>query len=70
MHSLDHIHNLALKEKNPHKKDKLFIKFKIKINIIIKLLRKSKHDYYSRFFADNKYDIKGTWKGINRIGVK
>ena len=70
MHSRDHLHKLALKEKNPHKKDVLFKKFKMKRNIIITLLRKSKHDYYSRFFADNKSDIKETWKGINKIITK
>ena len=67
IHSRDRLHKKALKETNTHRKDILLTKFKLKRNMIITLLRKSKHDYYTKFFAENKSDIKETWKGINKI---
>ena len=36
-------------------------------NIIVTLLRRSKENYFQKFFEKNKADIKKTWKGIKNI---
>ena len=67
IHDRDKIYKRYLKEKNKTTKTALFNKFKYKRNMIILLLRKSKKDYYARYFTDNKTNIKETWQGIKNI---
>ena len=41
--------------------------FKCYRDMINSLIRKSKKQYYQRFFAENSFNIKKTWAGINSI---
>ena len=45
----------------------LFEEYKLLKNEITSLLRRSKKDYYRKYFTKNKKDIRKTWEGIKEI---
>ena len=53
--------------KNLPNKEKLFSDFKRKRNLVTTLIRKSKINYYAKFFEDYKNCAKKTWEGIRDI---
>ena len=63
----DKLHKKYLKETCNMRKSLLFIDFKKKRNMIIKLLKLSKAKYYESYFLENKSNIKETWNGIKSI---
>jgi hypothetical protein len=44
-----------------------FSKFKTYRNKLKHLIQVSKKSYYNKYFANNKYNIKNTWKGIKQL---
>ena len=67
MSERDRVHKEYTKEKESQRKEELFLLFKIKRNLIISLIRKSKCDYYTSYFEENRTDSKKTWEGIRNI---
>ena len=56
----------------PSKKDatinaELHLKYKNHINLISTLLKRSKQNYYKKYFESNLNNSKNTWKGIKSI---
>jgi len=59
-----------LKAKSATKKQQLNQYFKKKRNLVLKIIRQSKTNYYREYFDDHKQNLKLIWKGIrNVIGV-
>ena len=48
-------------------KNELHNKYKIYRNLISTLMKRSKQNYYSKYFESNLTNIKNTWKGIKSI---
>ena len=63
----DKTYRLFLKEKNLINKNELFSLYKRKRNMVISLIRRSKKDYYNKYFEENKSNVKKTWEGIRNI---
>ena len=63
----NNIYKRFCKEKNTNKKNALNQKFKQYRNLIKTLTRRSKNDYYHRFFNTNKNNLRKTWQGIKSI---
>ena len=60
-----------LKAKNPELKSQKHAKFKKHRNLLSKLIRISKNNYYKNYFYENKNDLKQKWKVVNEIiGIK
>ena len=56
-----------IKKKDITQKNKLHNHYKIYRNLISSLMKKSKQNYYSKYFESNYPNIKNTWKGIKSI---
>ena len=56
-----------LRSKNEDRKAELLIKFKSLKNEVTFLTRSGKKEYYKKYFAKNKDNIKKIWKGIKEI---
>ena len=56
-----------IKSTNSIIKEKLHNDYKSYRNMISTLLKQSKKNYYDKYFKDNIYNMKNTWKGINQI---
>ena len=54
-------------EKDPNYKGQIFSLYKRYRNMIVSLLRKSKGNYFSHFFLQNKSNVKKTWDGIRNL---
>lgn len=67
MKNRDKIHKRFVKEKDVEIKNGLFREYKSKRNMIVKLLRITKSDYYEHLFLENKNNMKETWKNIRKI---
>ena len=63
----DKMNKLWMKEKDVYKKETIHKQYKLRRNLIITLLRRSKGDYYKTYFEDNKSNCKKTWEGIREI---
>ena len=61
------LHSRYLRAKDIHNKQLLFDRFKIYRNMLVTLIRKSKQNYFSRYFSDNIKSLRQTWKGIKNI---
>ena len=57
------LYELYIKSKN----DYYFSKFKTYRNKLKHLILVIKKSYYNKYFANNKYNIKNTWKGIKQL---
>ncbi len=57
------LYELYIKSKN----DYYFSKFKTYRNKLKHLISISKKNFYNKYFANNKYNIKNTWKGIKQL---
>ena len=55
------------RKKDITQKNELHNKYKIYRNLITALMRRSKQNYYCKYFESNLTNIKNTWKGINSI---
>ena len=64
--SRDKIFNKYINSKN-HNKDQLHNEFKRYRNLIVKLTRQSRKNYYQSYFNDNFKNIRKTWDGIKSI---
>ena len=56
-----------IKKKDITQKNELHNKYKIYRNLITALMRRSKQNYYYKYFESNLTNIKNTWKGIKSI---
>ena len=56
-----------IKKKDPTIKAKLHLKYKNHRNLISTLLKRSKQNYYKKYFESNLNNSKNTWKGIKSI---
>ena len=61
----DKLLNKYIKCKDPNKKTALHNEYKAYRNMIVTLLRKSKHNHFSKFFHLNSKNSKKIWEGIN-----
>ena len=57
------LYELYIKSKNGY----YFSKFKTYRNKLKHFILVSKKSYYNKYFANNKYNIKNTWKGIKKL---
>ena len=48
-------------------KNEAHTKYKLYRNMLVMLLNRNKHTYFSSFFQNHVNDLKNTWKGIKRI---
>ena len=56
-----------IKKKDPTIKAELHLKYKNHRNLISTLLKRSKQNYYKKYFESNLNNSKNTWKGIESI---
>ncbi|NQY31538.1 MAG: endonuclease/exonuclease/phosphatase family protein, partial [Flavobacteriaceae bacterium] len=56
-----------VRAKDEKNKETIYTEFKQLKNAIINLIRKSKNNYYNRYFSENKDNTKKLWQGINEI---
>ena len=56
-----------IKKKDPTIKAELHLKYKNHRNLISTLLKRSKQNYYKKYFESNLNNSKNTWKGIKSI---
>ena len=56
-----------INKKDPHIKEELHQKYKNYRNIIATLMKKSKQNYFTKYFESNIKNLKNTWKGIKSI---
>ena len=61
------LHKKFIKEKNPRTKTLIENQYKKYRNLITKLCRQSKKNYFSLFFQKNSKSIRKMWEGINSI---
>ena len=61
------LHKKCIKEKNPRTKTLIENQYKKYRNLITKLYRQSKKNYFSLFFQKNSKSIRKMWEGINSI---
>ena len=65
----DKVFNKYINSKN-HNKDQLYNEFKRYRNLIVKLTRQSRKNYYQSYFNDNYFkNIRKTWDGIKSIYI-
>ena len=63
----DKIHKTFLKAKNPEDKIAKFNKYKSHKNLLLKLLRTSKTNYYKNYFSTHKFNLSLVWKAVHQI---
>ena len=56
-----------IKKKELSQKNELHNNYKIYRNLISALMKRSKQNYYSKYFESNLTNIKNTWKGIKSV---
>ena len=56
-----------IKKKDPPIKAELHLKYKNHRNLISTLLKRSKQNYYKKYFESNLNNSQKTWKGIKFI---
>ena len=56
-----------INKKDPHIKEELHQKYKNYRNIIATLMKKSKQNYFTKYFESNIKNLKNIWKGIKSI---
>ena len=56
-----------IKKKDPTIKVELHLKYKNHRNLLSTLLKRSKQNYYKKYFESNLNNSKNTWKGIKSI---
>ena len=56
-----------IKKKDPTIKAELHLKYKNHRNLLSTLLKRSKLNYYKKYFESNLNNSKNTWKGIKSI---
>ena len=61
------LYKKCIKEKNVTKRESLFTNFKSYRNWVTKIIRISKTAHYQNFFAQNKTNLRETWKGIRSL---
>ena len=61
------IYNKFCKAKDQEREQHLQEKFKIYWNSLANLTRKSKHNYYKKYFEENKTNLIKVWKGIKEV---
>ena len=57
-------------KKDRHIKEELHKKYKNYRNIIPARIKKSKQNYFTKYFESNIKNLKNTWKGIKSISLK
>ena len=67
MYDRDKKYKEFVKENDVTKKKEIYDFYEAKRNMTLALIRKSKADYYAKFFEENKSDIKKTWEGIRKV---
>ena len=63
----DKIYSKFFKEKDKNRKEMLHADLKIRKNLITGLIRKSKKDFYNKFFLENSNNTRKLWLGINEL---
>ena len=61
------LHNRFIRAKTTDNKEILFNRFKVYRNMLVTLIRKSKQNYFNKYFSDNIKNLRETWKGIKNI---
>ena len=61
------LHSRYLRAKDPERKQLIYHRFKIYRNMLVKLIKKSKENHFSKYFSDNVKNLRQTWKGIKSI---
>ena len=61
------LHNRFIRAKTIDSKQFLYDRFKRYRNMLVTLTRRSKENYFSKYFADNVKNLRETWKGIKNI---
>ena len=61
------LHSRFLRAKTIENKQSLYGRFKLYRNMLVTLIRKSKQNYFSKYFSDNVKNLRETWKGIKNI---
>ena len=56
-----------IKKKDPAEKAELYLQYKNPKNLLSNLLKKSKENYYKKYFESNRKSAKITWRGIKSI---
>ena len=56
-----------INKKDLSQKTELHIKYKSYRNMLSTLMKKSKQNYFTKFFENNLKNLKNTWKGIKSI---
>ena len=56
-----------MKKKDITQKNKLHNNYKIDRNLISTLMKRSKQNYYSKYFESSLTNITNTWKGVQSI---
>ena len=67
MKSRDLAYSNFTREKDPSAKTIKFDIYKTKRNRVTLLIRASKKDYYTKYFAENNTNLKKTWTGIREL---
>jgi len=63
----DDLLKVYVKEKDQQARTEAHIKYKRQRNIVVSMLKRSKRLYYSKYFLENKHNIRKTWDGITSI---
>ena len=61
------LHSRYLRAKDTERNELLYNRFKVYRNMIVTLIRKSKNNYFSKYFSDNVKNLRETWKGNKNI---
>ena len=56
-----------INKKDPTLKEEFHTNYKKYRNLLSTLMKKSKQDYYDRYFEKNWKSIKNTWKGVKSL---
>ena len=67
MKSRDFAYSEFIREKDPSVKATKFDLYKTKRNLVTKLIRVSKKDYYTKYFTEHTTNLKKTWSGIREL---
>ena len=61
------LHSRFVRAKDSTRKKYLHSRFKIYRNLLVTLIRKSKQNYFNKYFSDNVNNLRETWKRIRNI---
>ena len=61
------LHSRFMRANDIERKNALYQRFKFYRNMLVTLIRKSRQNYFAKYFSENSKKIRETWKGIKNI---